>query len=168
MSGYEGQPEYVRVGFQTELLGLWCEKGAGILPYDEWGREVEAMYALADAMSSCSDNRMDTVISWIWEELGRWHDDDPGEEWRDWEYGKLREIRLAQDGYEEAVEDWREQAKGFNGSVPGTETVSSDALEEVIASLPEWVKPDPNAEPLPDPEYEEYKRLSAKFEKSDE
>lgn len=148
---YEGQPDYVRAGFLKDLFQLWME----VLPNDEWGRLVEAMGQLADAAVSCSDHeRALLVVGWIREELNHafedewWYDDVDG--------SRERSIRYAQDGYARIVSYWEGRAVSFKGEA---------ALAELIAGLPFWVRPDPNAEPLPDPERQEYDRLHAKFGK---
>lgn len=149
---YEGQPEYVRVGFLCDLFECWVEQA---LPGDEWGELVAAWLGAGRAEVSAGgseDGRAAIALTRVREELDRAF----AEDWWDMRDQYEDGIRRAQEDYDRIVEYWRERAKGFKGEA---------ALEEEIAKLPAWVRPDPDAEPLPDPELAEYERLRKKFAK---
>lgn len=148
---YEGQPAYVRAGFLVDLFASWVEQA---LPYDEWGELVGAWWRAASAEISAGgseDGYAMQAITRVREELERAFADDW---WGTLDDEDLRGIRSAQEDYDGIVARWRERAKDFKGE---------DALEEEIAKLPDWIRPDPDAESLPDPELVEYERLRKKF-----
>lgn len=153
MSTYEGQPEYVVVGYLTDLFEGWAQT----CPNDEWGGYMTAMWHLLDAAVRVSDeDRAAVVAGWFRAELQRaWDEDwwDVRVSWYEWEG-----IYAAQDAYEEITASWRERAVSFKGEA---------ALEATIAGLPDWVRPGPVSDrlPRPDREREEYERLKAKYEK---
>jgi hypothetical protein len=150
---YEGQPEYVRTGFLRDLFETWCEQAVSS---DEWGELVIAWWGAASAEISAGGSEGGHVrfaLARVREELDRAFEEDWWGVREDYEDG----IRRAQEDYGRIVEYWRARAKGFKGEA---------ALEDEIAKLPSWVRPDPNAEPLPDPELAEYERLRKKFKEA--
>lgn len=146
---YKGQPKYVVVGYLNDLLEPW----SGVCPGDEWGEFICTLCNLLSSSITLSyEDRALVLVGWLLDELNiandeQWWDSlDDADEERLWE---------AQDRYEETTKYWRERAKSFKGEA---------VLEETIAGLPNWVKPDPNRPPKPDPERREYDRLKAKFD----
>lgn len=148
--GYQGQPEYVVVGYLSDLFEPWKD-----IEGSEWGDFMTALHDLIEACITVSDEeRAAVLVGWFREEMQRAFDED----WwglADDEYIE-NGIWNAQDEYERITADWRERAVGFKGT---------DALEATIADLPAWVRPDPNRPARPDPEREQYERLRAKFER---
>jgi HPt (histidine-containing phosphotransfer) domain-containing protein len=150
MPEYKGQPDYVIVGYQSDLLEMWAEA----LDNDDWGESIRAMHQLLEGLISVSDEaRALVIVGWIREELQRAWDED----WWDtkYDYADWVGIYKAQDAYEKITKEWRQRAKTFKGE---------DALEEVIAGLPDWIRPGPDRLEKPDKEREQYEKLKAKFE----
>lgn len=147
---YAGQPDYVRAGFLCDLFEPWIKASEG----DEWGEHLRALHDVMETSLSFAEDRALIVADWIREDISRAFD----ENWWDnlYDYDDWRGIYKAQDNYDHVVEYWRDRAVTFKGQ---------DALEEVIAALPEWVRPMPNRLPKPDKERQEYERLKAKFDK---
>lgn len=141
---YEGQPEYVRVGFMVDLLHPWCN-----IEGSEWGAMLGVFHDAAEASLTCGDeSRAELLVKWILEEL------DAAEWWGDYESA----IKAARRETPATIEHWRERAVSFKGEA---------ALEEVIVSLPEWIMFDAERDApdvRDDPEYKTYERLKRKFE----
>jgi hypothetical protein len=144
---YAGQPDYVVVGYLSDLFEPWSN-----IVGDEWGEFMTALHQLITRCISVSDEeRAKVLCGWFQGEMQRAFDED----W--WGQLSFYEDLIwdAQDEYEQTTAGWRERAVGFRGS---------DALEAIIDGLPAWVRPDPNRAVKPDPELQEYKRLKKKFE----
>lgn len=132
---YAGQPE-AAIGFLVEVWEPWTKLVAG----DEWGDLVDALLGAAELSESASDHELTLYLcTKIQDELVRAHDEGF---WDDYvEHRHAKEILNAQALFEPTVASWRRQVKGFNGNTPETSSVATDRLEELIAGLPEWIKP---------------------------
>jgi hypothetical protein len=129
---YQGQPE-AAIGFLVELWDPWMRVVEG----DEWGDLLGALLQCAELSESANDHQLTLYLcTYIHLDLVRAHEEGF---WDDYvEDRHQKDILNAQADYEHTVVSWRERAKGFNGE---HNTVCSDYLEELIAALPEWVKP---------------------------
>src|ERR1035437_1495143 len=138
----DGQSEYVKVGYLCDLFEPWAR-----IEGSEWGDYMGALYNLISACESISfEDKMSVLCGWFIDELGCAIDDL---------YDRYEDsVWDAQDEYEHTTTYWRKRAVSFKGEA---------ALEETIAELPAWIRPDPNRPAKADPELKEYDRLKAKF-----
>ena len=146
MTEYQGQPDYVIVGYLCDLFGPWSD-----IEGSEWGDLMGSIQRLLEACISVSDEKKAAVLcGWFLDEMNAAFENDW---WDNQEYYE-EDIYRAQDQYDHITTYWRERAVTFKGEA---------ALEYCISRLPDWIRPAPDRPEKPDPELAMYEKLKAKF-----
>lgn len=142
----EYNASYIKAGFLHDVFDHWVGiEGA------EWGETLEATVHLLGVINSYGDReRTEVLIQWIIDDLNNAF----AENWWDMFEDYKEYIYAAQDRFQQTADSWRKRAADFK---------ASQAFEDALAMLPEWVKPG-DRPPKPDPELATYLRLKEKFE----
>ena len=155
MTEYQGQPQFVVANFWRDALEPWTE----LVPGDEWGEYVRALWQAADrGLSTGEEERVLTMLEWVRDELEQaLTTDGPGQLSEDRELTQA--IRKARLGLPGIITAHRDEAPSFKGE---------GALEDAISTIPVWMQPTPDDDMAPaledDPQYATYLRLKAEYE----